>query len=263
MLKNSFLRYIRSILHSKKKDYLRFRKMLGFMPDNLAYYKLAVRHRSLNVDKTRPDSDLSNERLEFLGDALLSIIVADVMFKRYPAQNEGFLTTARSRIVKRDSLNSLALQLGIDKLIHSSRGVKKNATHNILGNTLEALVAAVYLDLGYKRCFRFVKKKVLACIDIDQVVEAEINYKSRLLEWCQRNRLSLQFDLLSDEVDKNNQHLFSTELVVGEKSICKAEGKSKKTAEQNAAKQALKIIDRNPAYFDELIENGGKKLLDF
>lgn len=260
MLKEYILRYLKSKRDSKDENYLRFSNVLGFMPDNLAYYQLAVRHRSLNADKTQKDSDLSNERLEFLGDALLNLIVADIIYHRYPDQSEGFLTNARSRIVKRESLNHISHKMGIDKLIHSSRGVKKTVNQNILGNTLEALVAAVYLDFGYERCYQYVKHGILENIDIDKVVEVEVNYKSKLLEWCQHNRLPMQFELISDEIGKDNQHVFCTELVIGEKVICQAEGKSKKSSEQNAANQALKIINNNPAYFDELIENGGKKM---
>ncbi|MDR0810729.1 MAG: ribonuclease III [Paludibacter sp.] len=260
MLKNSFLRPVKSLFRSRKGDYLTFRKVLGFTPDNLAYYQLAIHHRSLNVDKRKKDSEVSNERLEFLGDALLSLIVADTLFKRYPAQSEGFLTTARSRIVKRDSLNRISHQLGIDKLVHTSKGVKKNLNQNILGNTLEAIVAAVYLDLGYEQCVRFVANKMLKLIDIDKLMEVEVNYKSKLIEWCQHNRLTLQFDLVADEIHRGNQHVFRTELTIGEKVICQAEGKSKKYAEQNAAHRALELIDTNSEYFDELIENGGLKL---
>ena len=260
-MKNNFLRSIKSIFHLKQEAYLNFKEVLGFMPDTLSYYQLAVRHRSLNVDRSKKDCDLNNERLEFLGDALLSLIVADILFKHYPNQNEGFLTNARSNIVKRESLNRISQQLGINKLINSSKGVKKNVNRNILGNTLEALVAAVYLDFGYKRCFHFVEHRVLKCVDIDKILETEVNHKSKLIELCQHYRVPIQFELISDEVIKDNQHIFLVELIIGEKVVCRAEGKSKKNAEQNVACQALKIIDNIPNYFDEMVEKEEKELL--
>jgi ribonuclease-3 len=208
----------------------------------LEYYQLAFRHRSLTPEGRRKDQ-LSNERLEYLGDAIISLIIADVLFRRFPKQSEGFLTNARSRIVKRDSLNRLAIKLQLDKLIIASKSLKVNNNHNVYGNALEALMGAIYLDYGYEKCRKFVEEKMLHAIDIEKLVAEEVNYKSRLIERCQLKKQDYRFDMISDTVLAGNQHVFVVELTVDERKLCSAEGSSKKSAEQNVAKKALENLE--------------------
>ncbi|MDR2840961.1 MAG: ribonuclease III [Paludibacter sp.] len=251
VLKNKSISKIRLFFHKDKEPYLRYKKVLGFYPITLRHYELAVQHRSLTPEGKRGQS-LTNERLEYLGDAILNLIVADILYYRYPQQSEGFLTNVRARIVKRDSLNRLAVQLKIDTLVHKSKSLKAYHSQNIFGNALEAMMGAIYLDYGYNQCVRFVKKKIMQIIDLDQVASMEVNYKSRILEWCQHNKVKSNFEVLSDKTIGGNQHQFITELSINDKVICRAEGSSKKNAEQNTAKKALDIINENSEYFDEL-----------
>ena len=153
------LRKIRLLSNARKEPYLQFYHILGFYPDKINYYQLALRHRSMT--RSSPSGHfLSNERLEFLGDAVLNSVVTDILFTRYDRQREGFLTNTRSKLVKRDFLNQLALEMGLDKLVVKSRHIANSSNSNIYGNAFEALIGAIYLDQGYKQCKRFGKKTI-------------------------------------------------------------------------------------------------------
>ena len=152
----TILRKIRLLSNARKEPYFLFYKVLGFYPDKIAYYQLAVRHKSVSIP-TDSGHNLSNERLEFLGDAVLNSVVTDILYRRYEDEREGFLTNTRSKIVKRDSLNKLAVEIGLDKLVIVTKYVNTHTNNNIYGNALEALMGAIYLDYGYKQCKRFVE----------------------------------------------------------------------------------------------------------
>ncbi len=246
-----FLRKIRLLSNARKEPYLIFYKILGFYPDNIDYYRQAVSHRSLSVTDTN-GVPLSNERLEFLGDAVLNSVVTDILFRKYVKKNEGFLTNTRSKIVRRESLNRIALAIGIDKLMLTSASLQANGNKNIYGNALEALMGAIYLDFGYKKCKQFFEQQILSRhIDIDNLSKQDENFKSKIIEWCQKNRLNLEFVLLKDELIDTNRHIFEVILKIEGKQISTGIGSNKKEAEQNASFNAIKRIDAGD-FFENL-----------
>ena len=248
----NILRKIRLLSNARKEPYFLFYKVLGFYPDKIDYYQLAVRHKSVSI-LTEDGQHLSNERLEFLGDAVLNSVVTDILYHRYEDQREGFLTNTRSKIVKRDSLNQLALEIGLDKLIKVTRYVNTHTNNNIYGNALEALMGAIYLDYGYKQCKKFVEQRLIRTfIDLDMVAENEVNFKSKLIEWCQKNRLEPEFLLLDDVLSKTNKHVFQTRLIIDGKPICEASGTSKKESQQLVSQIAYQQIQSNPEFLKEL-----------
>jgi len=247
------LQKIRLLSNARKEPYFLFYKVLGFYPDKIAYYQLAVRHKSVTIP-TENGHLLSNERLEFLGDAVLNSVVTDILYRRYENQREGFLTNTRSKIVKRDSLNQLAVEIGLDKLVMVTKYVNTHTNNNIYGNALEALMGAIYLDYGYKQCKKFVEQRLFRTIvNLDKVAENEVNFKSKLIEWCQKNRLQTEFVLVDEVLSKSNKHLFQSRLLIQGKTICEAFGPSKKESQQNASRIADQMIQSNPNFLKELI----------
>jgi len=242
----AIIRNIRLLTGSRKEPYLLFYKVLGFYPSRIEYYQLAVRHRSVSV----PTDDghlLSNERLEFLGDAVLNSVVTDILFRRYENEREGFLTNTRSKIVKRDTLNRLAFELGLDKLMQASKHVNTHTNNNIYGNALEALMGAIYLDYGYKQCKKFVEQRLITpFMDIDKIADGEVNFKSKIIEWSQKHKINVDFVLVKDELLSANKHVFHTSVMIGDRIMCEATGQSKKESQQNAAALALQKIITDP-----------------
>ncbi len=204
----------------------------GFTPSNVSLYKLATLHTSRA--KEYKGFRESNERLEYLGDAILGAAVADYLFKKYPFKDEGFLTEIRSRIVNRDSLNLLARKMGINLIVQFDQ---KNAQLQqvVLGNTLEAIVGAVYLDKGYLRCKKFVIDKLIQPhFDLELVITTNVNHKSRIIEWTQRHGKSVRFEMV--EVTRSrNQKEFSVQVFIDDLPFGTGFGYTKKKAEQDAA----------------------------
>jgi len=253
VIKN-ILRKIRLISNARKEPYFLFQKVLGFYPDKIAYYQLAVRHKSVSIP-TDNGLFLSNERLEFLGDAILNSVVTDILYHSYENEREGFLTETRSKLVKRSSLNKLALEIGVDKLMKTTQYVNANNNENIYGNALEALMGAIYLDYGYKQCKLFVEHRLFSTfVNMDEVTVSTSSHKSKLIEWCQKYHVSSEFELLQDKIISANRHVFKVQLSIGGKIICEAMGSSKKEAQQNAARIALEMIDRTPNFLAEIIQ---------
>lgn len=247
-----FIRKIRLLSNFRKESYFLFYKVLGFYPDKIEYYKLALRHKSVTA-YTESGKVLSNERLEFLGDAVLNSVVTDILYRRFEDEKEGFLTNTRSKIVKRDSLNQLAIEIGLDKLLIVTKYVNANTNKNIYGNALEALMGAIYLDYGYKKCRLFVEKRLLnTFLDLDKVSENEMNYKSKLIEWSQKYKLELEYVLIHDKLCGPNKHEFSTQLTLQGQPICEATGSSKKESQQNVSLKAYQLISSNPGFIQEL-----------
>ena len=230
-------------LNSKKEE----RKLItaiqtitGFTPSNLTLYKLAILHTSKG--KETNGFRESNERLEYLGDAILGAAVADYLFKKYPFKDEGFLTEIRSRIVNRDSLNILARKIGINHIVQYDH---KNAQLQrvVLGNTLEAIVGAVYLDKGYLRCKKFViDKLVQPYFDLDVVVQTNLNYKSKVIEWTQRNGKSVRFELMEIKKERNQKE-FAIQVYIAEEPMGIGYGFTKKRAEQDAALKTCQLLN--------------------
>lgn len=206
-------------------------------PVTLSLYKLALQHSAAK------EATNSNERLEFLGDAVLSLIVAEYLYKKYPLQEEGFLTELRARIVNRTSLNELAKKVGIDALLpYDTRSTDKRRLQTVYGNALEALVGAVYLDQGYELCRKFVIDRLLHIyMDLEELVRTDSNYKSRIITWAQRNRKSICFELVNEK-HINGYREFVVQLFIGDEVRGKGLGKNKKAAEQMAARDALKRL---------------------
>jgi ribonuclease-3 len=254
VIKNILLK-IRLLSKARKEPYFLFYKVLGFYPDKIEYYQLAVRHKSVSIP-TENGCNLSNERLEFLGDAVLNSVVTDILYRRYEDEREGFLTNIRSKIVKRDSLNKLALEIGLDKLIQVTKYVNTHTNNNIYGNALEALMGAIYLDYGYKQCKKFVEQRLFkGFINLEKVAEKEVNFKSKLIEWCQKNKLEMEFILVSETMSRSNKHIFLSSLIIQGKTICEASGPSKKESQQNVSRIAFETILSNPEFLENLKSN--------
>jgi ribonuclease-3 len=227
---------------SEKKLKEAIKNLFGYVPKNISLYKLALRHRSLAGLEQSNGVDC-NERLEYLGDAILGAIVADFLYRKFPFKGEGFLTEMRSRMVCRSYLNALARKMGLDKLIQTNNG-HKLATSAILGDAFEALVGAMFFDKGYNFAYEVVVNRIIPChIDVDELLKSESNYKSRILEWVQKEKLSHEFVLVKDNDGDNCNRIFSVDLFIGGELVGKGSDYSIKKAEQKAARLAWgKII---------------------
>lgn len=248
---NKILNKIRLPFRKEKELYLSLYRILGFYPRHIELYKQALCHRSIGRrnEKGKP---LNNERLEFLGDAILDAVVGDIVYRHFEGKPEGFLTNTRSKIVQRETLGQLAKEMGLNKLIISSG---KGFSHNSYmgGNAFEALVGAIYLDQGYEACMDFMKKRVLSrLINIDKVAYKEINFKSKLLEWCQKNKVSLVFRLVDEKKEKNNSPTFVYEALIEGVQGGTGKGYSKKESQQMASKEALQRLRHNPKFIDSV-----------
>ena len=209
-------------------------------------------------EKGRP---LNNERLEFLGDAVLDAAVGDIVFRHFQGKREGFLTNARSKIVQRETLGRIAVEMGLDKLIiHTSRG-HQNHNSYLAGNAFEALVGAIYLDRGYKACLDFLEARILRrYINIDKLAYKEMNFKSKLLEWCQKNHLHAQYQLVDELRTKEGSPMFRSTVWIEGIECGTGQGFSKKESQQMASKSAIKKIEKDPALKEKLKETGLSKL---
>lgn len=256
MLFKQLNKKIRLLKNKGKEPYLSVYKIVGFYPDNIRLYEQAFMHKSSSIE-ANDGRWLNNERLEFLGDAILDSIIADILYKHFPNKREGFLTNTRSKIVQRETLNRIAIELGIDKMIRYSARLNTHNNH-INGNALEALIGAIYLDQGYRCCFRFIKDVIIGQhIDLEKIARKEVNFKSSLIEWSQKNKIEITFDLIESFMDNDGNPVFQTAVSVGEKQIGIGIGYSKKESQQNAAKMAVKKLrtDREfQQYISELKE---------
>ena len=232
--------------------------ILGFYPHDITLYKQALLHKSAGRrnEKGKP---LNNERLEFLGDAILDAVVGDIVFRHFPGKREGFLTNTRSKLVSRDTLGKLAQEMGIAQLVKSAG---HSTSHNsyMNGNAFEALVGAIYLDRGYGACMRFMEKRILAqIINIDKVAYKEVNFKSKLLEWSQKNRVKMEFRDLEQTRDQKNSPVFTCQVFIEGCEGCEGTGYSKKESQQNAAKATLQRLRREPQFIDAVFAAKGDR----
>ena len=225
--------------------------IMGFCPHNIDLYRTAFAHKSQEYrSKKLGNKPLNNERLEFLGDAVLETVVSHIVYRHFPNKREGFLTNTRSKIVSRESLGRLAKELHIDRLIQSQT---HSRTHNsyLGGNSFEALMGAIYLDRGFHYAFRFVEKRIIgAVLDLESVASKEVNFKSKLLEWSQKNRIRLEFKDTAADHDKANGPSFLTTVVIEGLYAGEGKGYSKKESHQAAAKDALTKLRREPQFLD-------------
>ena len=227
--------------------------ILGFYPRNIEYYKQALMHKSIRKrnEKGKP---LNNERLEFLGDAILDAAVGDIVYRHYEGKREGFLTNTRSKLVSRDTLGKLANEMGLGSLLLSAG---HSTSHNsyVEGNAFEALVGAIYLDRGYDACLEFFQNRILGkYINIDKVAFKEVNFKSKLLEWSQKNRVRLEFRMLKQKQDENGSPIFCFQVVLEGIEGERGTGYSKKEAQQLAAKETLQRLKREPQFVESIFQ---------
>jgi ribonuclease-3 len=216
--------------------------LLGFVPGNLSLYRLAFRHKSV-AQNLKKGIKNSNERLEFLGDAVLGSVVAEVLFKLYPYEDEGFLTELRSKIVNRVNLNQLARKLGFEQLIqYDNRMVNSTRQSSLLGDAFEALVGAVYLDKGYDFTRNFLINHIIKShIDIQKLEQTETNFKSKLIEWCQRHGKDITFELIENKEGESNK-LFTVQVLIEGEIMGSGKEFNKKTAEKLAAEKACESL---------------------
>lgn len=230
---------------SKSNSLLRksIRSIAGVTPGNVELYKLATQHRSIARQNDIGVRE-SNERLEYLGDAILGSVVAEYLFKKYPSKDEGFLTEIRSRIVNRDALNIAARNMGISDIVEYTNNRKsRQAYKSIHGDTLEALIGAIFLDKGYMAARRFIIKKILnQQYDLEQIVHINSNYKSKIIEWAHQQNKEVKF-LITEIRGSSHNREFKAELLVEGEAIAEGSGFSKKRAEQDAAQKSCEKLD--------------------
>jgi len=229
------------IAGEKKEFATRIHHITGMWPKNLYLYEQAFRHPSALAGQGLEKED-SYERLEFLGDSVLGLIVAEYLFKKYPRKDEGFLTDVRSRIVNGESLTKLAKKLDLDSLIEFERRNKSVKHSSMYGDTVEALIAAIYLDYGFGKVRDFVLKKLIFNhLDIDHIVQTNTNFKSLLLEWANKANKTVSFETILEE-GYGHQRTFTVEVSIEDKAIATGKGNSKKKAEQEASQATLTIL---------------------
>ena len=246
---NNIIDRIKLPFRKEKELFSSLYEILGFYPHNIEYYKMALMHKSIRKrnDKGKP---LNNERLEFLGDAILDAAVGYIVYQHYEGKREGFLTNTRSKLVSRETLGKLASEMHLTNLLLSAG---HSTSHNsyVEGNAFEALVGAIYLDRGYEACLWFFEKQVLGkYIDIDKVAFKEVNFKSKLLEWSQKNRVRLEYKLTKQKKDENGSPVFTYMVLIEGVSGESGSGYSKKEAQQKASKDTLQRLKREPQFVD-------------
>jgi len=250
--------YIKLPFRKEKELYISLYRILGFYPHNIEYYKQALMHKSIGK-KNAKGKPVNNERLEFLGDAILDATVGDIVFRHFEGKREGFLTNTRSKIVQRETLNRLAQEMGIERLIISSG---HSSSHNSYmgGNAFEALVGAIYLDKGYNACMKFIQKRILnELINLDKVAYKEVNFKSKLIEWGQKNRVNLKFVEVSQEKDENGSPKFTYKVQLEQVDGESGSGYSKKESQQLASKLTLQRLRREPQFIDDVFASKAER----
>lgn len=251
----NFIDKLKLPFRKDKELFSSLHKILGFYPHNIEIYKQALSHKSLAM-QTRGGMHVDNERLEFLGDAIIEAVTSDIVYRHFEKKREGFLTTTRSKLVQRDTLNKMAEEVGLDKLVRSN-GRQSGHNSYIGGNAFEAIVGAIYLDRGYSHCMWFLKRRIIAAhLNLDFVAKKEVNFKSKLLEWAQRNRLRI--DMKSDEAARNaatseTPAFFATVVIEGVE-CGKGNGFSKKESHQNASRETLKMLNADKQKIADILK---------
>lgn len=233
----------KNTLKSDKNKLRIFRQILGFKPRNLELYHLALIHKSA-ANKVYHNSKINNERLEFLGDAILDSIVAEHLYYKYPDKDEGFLTQLRSKIVNRETLKRISIKLGLANLVIAK--VANDNHKSVYGDALEAIIGAIYLDKGYKKTRKFILERIIDHhLNLRKLAETEIDFKSRIIEWGQKNKKDINFTSIEEINDNGRSPLFVSHLLIADKIVGVGSGSSKKESEQNAAQQAITKIEND------------------
>ena len=252
MLLSNAISLIKLLFVKDKELYLFIHRVTGYYPCDIKPYQLAMIHRSKPL-KLADGRWANNERLEFLGDAVLDNVVADFLYDTFPGKHEGFLTSTRAKIVQRESLNRIGNILHLDRHVHA---LTHSSSHNsyICGNALEALVGAVYLDQGYKRCRRFIINRLIKKhFDLNDLVKTDQNFKSRLIEWTQKYRVTIEYELVDSYCDADKNPVFRTAVILGGIYASDGVGYSKKESHQNASKTALERLQHDPQFCEQVL----------
>lgn len=252
---------IRLLRIKGKEPYSSIYNIVGFYPENLQLYEQAFLHKSSSIE-AGDGKWMNNERMEFLGDAVLDAIVADIVYRYFYNKREGFLTNTRSKIVQRETLNRVAVEIGLDKMVVYSTKIISHNNH-MYGNALEALIGAIYLDQGYDVCYRFINEMIIKrFVNLDEIARKEVNFKSNLIEWGQKNKLDLRFELIESFCDNDGNPVFQTGIMLSDVQIGVGIGYSKKESQQNAAKMAIKKLRQDKdfqTFVSELKKKRSKK----
>ncbi len=229
------------LFHKDRNFFFNLVRILGFLPSRVSLYRTAFIHKSASL-RMNNGNQINNERLEFLGDAVLGAIVAEFLYKKFETRDEGFMTKLRSRIVKRKQLDATAIKMGIPMMITSHGNSSNNSTH-LYGNALEALIGAIYLDRGFLKVKVFFKKRMInRHIDLSKLANKDSDYKSQIIEWAQKNKHEIVFESIEEGKDEKKIPLFVSNLKVNQEILGTGHGFTKKEAEQQAAKIALEDI---------------------
>lgn len=240
-----------------KEPYSSIYNIVGFYPENLELYEQAFLHKSSSFE-VGDGKWVNNERMEFLGDAILDAIVADIVYRKFPTKREGFLTNTRSKIVQRETLNRIGVEIGLDKMVRYSTKISSHNNH-MYGNALEALIGAIYLDQGYDECYRFIDERIIKKhVNLEILARKEVNFKSNLIEWGQKNKLDIRFELIDTFSDNNGNPIFQTGITLADVQIGVGVGYSKKESQQNAAKMAIRRL-RQDKDFQHFVSNLKRK----
>lgn len=235
--------YLRYLFSPRERElYKQFKIITGRRPNNLVLYERATRHVSAAAVNEQGIKD-SYERLEYLGDAILGMVVAEMLFKRFPFKEEGFLTELRSKIVNRESLNNLSKKIGLVELVkyHKSRG--SGISHkSVYGDSLEALIGAIYLDQGFRFTRRFIQNRLIRPhYDFEDLARTTTNYKSKIIEWSQKENKTIRFEIVQSNEDARDRQ-FISQIFIDDEPLEKGFGYSKKKAEQDAAQKSLQLL---------------------
>lgn len=252
MLIADLISFVKFLVARDKELYVFIHSITGFYPRNIELYRLALVHRSMPV-KTPDGRWANNERLEFLGDAVLDAIVGNYLYHQFPNKHEGFLTSTRAKIVQRESLNRIGKLFKIESHVRASA---HSSSHNsyIAGNAVEALVGAIYLDRGYETCRRFIERRIIGKnLNLEDLVKTEQNFKSRLIEWTQKHRVSIEFELVDTYNDEEGNPIFKTAILLGGIFASDGVGYSKKESHQNASRLAYERISGNKVFARQVL----------
>jgi len=243
-LLRGLLTHLKPRTSDQRKFALKIKGITGYLPSSLKPYEQALRHHSVSRTIHHTGSKDSNERLEFLGDAMLNSIVAEFLFKKYPFKDEGFLTQLRSKIVSRESLNELAIKIHLNLLVEYDRKALQNINlrNSIFGNALEAFLGAIFLDRGFDGCKKFIVDNLLRFhIDVDKLQTTESNFKGRLIEYAQKNNKPIEFEV--EEIQDGKNKIYQITVKYAGEVKGKAQHTNKKKAEQMAAQKTFEIME--------------------
>jgi ribonuclease-3 len=242
------MKLIKLLSPQGKKLYFSIRILTGIRPKNISLYRLALTHKSV-LERDENRQILSNDRLEYLGDAMLSAIIAQELYNKYPDGSEGFLTKTRSKIVNRTQLNDIAYSMGVADIIQTKLQTDPTKTH-VLGDALEALIGAIFIDRGFEACRKFIIKEILdKHINIDNLTRKDSNYKSMLIEWSQKHKKNILFTTNEHHSTNEVSPVFISTVTIEDEKAGVGEGSSKKEAQQNAARIAMEKVRDNKASF--------------